>query len=80
MVANSRRPASNWLIGREVLGAFLIVVGLVAISTLIQVQLVQIPGYLLIRGSDLIQNPLLPALLDGHTLPSSRYIYTLWPS
>lgn len=70
MAVNSRRPPRNLLIGKEVLSAFLIVAALVAITTLVQVQLLQIPGYLLLLGSDL----LLPDL-SGWTFTAVFAVY-----
>lgn len=76
MVTHNRRPSLGWVIGRDILSAFLIVVSLVAVSTPIQIQLVQIPGYLLILGSDLIQNPLLPDLTGrAYTAFFALYLY-----
>lgn len=76
MNVTRRHPTRTWLVGKEVLSALLIAVGLVAVSTLIQVQLLQIPGYLLILGSDLIQNPLLPSLSGwAYTAFFAVYLY-----
>ena len=76
MAVSNPRRASDWFIGREVLSAFVIAVGLVAVTLLISVQLVQIPGYLLIVGSDLIQNPLLPGLTGwAYTAFFAVYLY-----
>jgi hypothetical protein len=78
MVSNRRPPATAWLFGREVLWAFLVVVGLVAVAPLVPVQVVQLPGYLLILGSDLIQNPLLPGLGGlAHTAFFALYLYAV---
>lgn len=76
MAVSSRPSARSWFLGNEVLSAFLLVVGLVAVATLVQVQFVQIPGYLLIVGSDLIQNPLLPGLSGwAYTAFFAVYLY-----
>ena len=76
MAVRSRPPARTWLLGQEVLGAFLLVVGLVAVATVVQMQFLQIPGYLLIVGSDLIQNPLLPGLTGwGYAVFFAVYLY-----
>jgi hypothetical protein len=78
MVSSRRPPATKWLLGREVLTAFVLVVGLVAVAPLVQVQVVQVPGYLLMLRSDLIQNPLLPGLGGwAYTAFFALYLYAV---
>lgn len=60
-VPDHRLSSFKWLLGREILAAFLVVIGLVGITTTVrQIPFAYLPGYLIIRGSDLLQNPLLP--------------------
>ncbi|MCG1002805.1 MULTISPECIES: hypothetical protein [Halobacterium] len=76
MAVSASSRASDRFIGGDVLSAFVVAVALVAVSTLVQVQFVQIPGYLLIAGSDLIQNPLLPGLTGwAYTVFLAVYLY-----
>ena len=60
-VNGQHRSTLTQLFGKEVLVAFLLVIGLVGITTSVsQIPLVHLPGYLIILGSDVIQSPLLP--------------------
>jgi hypothetical protein len=76
--ANSRPPTRDRFVGPAVLGAFLLAVGLVAVAPLVEVQLLQIPGYLLVVGSDLIQNSLFPRLSGlAYSVFFAVYLYAV---
>jgi len=50
------------LAGRDVLVAYLVLLGFIVVAFAVRIPLVQIPGYLLIVGFDLLQNPLAPGV------------------
>ena len=50
------------LVGRDVWIMVAIFAGLIAVAKLTPVRVLQIPGYLLMVGYDLIQNPFFPGL------------------
>lgn len=54
------RDLLGWLLGRDVAAAFLVLVGLVALAANVGVQALQIPGYVVLVGFDVLQNPLFP--------------------
>lgn len=67
MVQNRlRKSILPKILGKEIIITFVIVVGLVSITTTVrQIPLLYIPGYLIILGSDIIQSPLLPRVTGG---------------
>jgi len=76
--ANDRPPARDQFAGPEVLGAFLFAAGLVAVAPLVDAQLLQVPGYLLVVGSDLIQHSLLPGLSGlAYSVFFAAYLYAV---
>ncbi|SEP00584.1 hypothetical protein SAMN04487948_11088 [Halogranum amylolyticum] len=78
MVLNNRqRSALTWVLGKEIIVSFVIVLGLVSITTTIsKIPFVYLPGYLIIQGSELIQSPLLPQFTGwAYLLFFSMYLY-----
>lgn len=56
--------SSTWtvLVSREVVLAYGLLVAALAVALGTNVQVLQVPGYLLVVGFDLLQNPLVPGL------------------
>lgn len=73
-----RGGSLDWLIGPDVAATFLVLVGVVAVSALVRIQAVQIPGYLVLVGFDLLQNPLAPDLSgSAFSAAFAAYLYGL---
>lgn len=68
----------DWLIGREVASAFLVVLLLVTVMAVAQASVLQIPGCLVLVGFELVQNPLFPGLSgSAFTAAVAIYLYGL---
>lgn len=68
----------DWLLGREASGAFLMYLILISVMAFVQVQILQIPGYLVFAGYHLIRNNLIGGLSgSAHTVSFIIYLYAL---
>lgn len=77
-VTDSAHRARRLLAGRDVPAVAAVLVALVALARVTSVRALQIPGYLVMVGFDLVQNPLLPGLgRVGFYLLYAVYVYAL---
>lgn len=73
-----RTARLDWLLGRHVSGTFLVLLALVGVMAVVRIRVLQVPGYLVLVGFDLIQNPLFPGLSgSGFTALFALYLYSL---
>jgi hypothetical protein len=68
----------EWLVGRPVATTFLVLLALVVVMALVRIQPLQIPGYLVLVGFDIIQNSLFPGV-SGSAFNAlfALYLYAL---